>query len=153
MPTPWITIAIDKLQDAKAAALVEQLRTAALGEGQADPVPDVIVDVTNRIRQEIAAGGKTVLSADATKIPPSLRRLAMRMIIREAQSRLNVMGALPLSDDERKEWDKDDRYLERIADGDLTVESPDDPAATPTVQAKTGRPRITPRCIERQSHL
>lgn len=152
MTTPWITILIDKLQDAKAAAMVDQLRTAALGAGQVDPVPDVIIDVTNRIRQEIAGGGKTVLSADATKIPPSLRRLAMRMIIREAQSRLNVMGALPLSDDERKEWDKDDRYLERIADG-LAVEAPDDPQVSPTVQPRVGTPRITPRVRDTQDHL
>lgn len=153
MPTPWITLTLAQLDTAKAAAMVDALRTAALGDGQPDPVPEIITDATARIRMEISAGGKTVLSADATKIPPSLKRLGLRLVLREAQSRLNAAGALPLSDDERKEWDKDDAFLKRIADGELTVEAPDDPAASPTVQAKTGRPRITPRVRDTQDHL
>lgn len=144
----WITLTVADLNTAKAAALVSALQTAALGVGQTDPMPEMITDVITRIRQEIAAGGRTVLDADASKIPPSLKRLALRMVLREGQSRLNAMGAAPLSDDERKEWDKDDRYLERIARGDITVETSDNPEATPTVQAKVSTPLICAR--ERQ---
>lgn len=153
MSVPWITVFVDDLATAKAAAMVDALRTAALGAGQTDPVPDIIENATNRIRMEIAAGGKTVLDVNGTKLPPSLKSLALRMILREAQSRINAAGAMPLSEDERKEWDQDVRFLERIAKGDITVEASDDPQATPTVQAKTGKPRIRPRCIERQDHL
>ncbi|MCX6952910.1 MAG: hypothetical protein NTV51_12210 [Verrucomicrobia bacterium] len=98
-----------------------------------------------RIRQEIEAGGKTVLSANPAKIPPSLRRIGLRMVLREGQSRLNAVGALPLSEDERSEWKEDLRYLERIANGDITVEAPDDPAVTPTVQAASPSPLICAR--------
>lgn len=145
MPTPWITLTLAQLDTAKAAALVDALQTAALAAGQVDPMPEIITDVTTRIRMEVAAGGRTVLSADATKVPPSLKRLALRMVLREGQSRLNAAGALPLSEDERAEEKNDLRLLERIADGELTVETPDDPAATPTVQAASPSPLICAR--------
>lgn len=143
--TAWISISSFDLVTAKAAALVEQLRDAALEDGQTDPTPEIITEVVARIRMEIAGGGKTTLSADTTRIPPSLKSLALRMVLRQAQSRLNAAGALPLSEDERKEWDKDERLLERIAQGEITVETPDDPEAVPTVQSVSPPPSIRAR--------
>jgi hypothetical protein len=138
----WTTLTIADLPVGKAAALVAALQSAALGEGQADPMPGICALVVTRIRAEIAAGGCTVLDADATRIPPSLKPLAMRMALREGQSRLNAAGALPLSDDERLEWKEDLRYLERIAEGRITIEASDNPEATPTVQAASPSPLI-----------
>lgn len=145
MAKPWIILTFEQLDTAKAAALVTALRTAALGDGQPDPLPEIITAVTDRIRMEIAAGGKTRLSADPAKLPPSLKSLALRLVLREGQSRLNAMGAMPLSDDEKEEWRQDVRLLERIAKGDITVEQPDDPEPVPSVQSKRQRPRITSR--------
>jgi hypothetical protein len=145
MPNPWITLTITQLDAAKAAALVDALQTAALADGQSDPLPDVIASVTTRIRMEIAAGGKTVLDADATKLPPSLKSLGLRMVLREGQSRLNAAGALPLSDDEKEEWRQDVRFLERIAKGEITVEASTNPEATPSVQAAASSPMICAR--------
>jgi hypothetical protein len=145
MSVPWLTLTLADLSVSKAAALVTALQSAALGAGQPDPLPEVIVNVTQRIRMEIAAGGKTRLSATTTTLPPSLKSLAVRMVLREGQSRLNAVGALPLSEDERQESRDDLRFLERIAKGEITVEEPDDPAATPTVQAATPSPLITAR--------
>lgn len=141
---PWTTLTDASLNTAKAAALVTALRSAALAESQPDPIPEIISDVVARIRMEIEAGGKTVLSADVAKIPPSLKRLGLRMVLREGQSRLNALGGLPLSEDEVREAKEDLRFLERIADprGSLTVETPDDPASTPTVQAASPSPLI-----------
>lgn len=145
MPTSWITLTPEQLDTAKAAALVAALRTAALGENQPDPVPEIITNVTARIRMEIAAGGRTVLDADATKLPPSLKSLGLRMVLREAQSRLNAASAMPLGEDEREEWRQDVRFLERIAKGDITVEEPTNPAAVSSVQAPTPVPMISAR--------
>lgn len=145
MSVTWITLTLAQLDTAKAAALVDALQTAALADGQADPLPEIITGATARIRMEIAAGGRTVLAADATTIPPSLKSLGLRMVLREGQSRLNAAGALPLSDDEVREEKNDLRFLERIAKGEITVETSDDPEATPTVQSKTSTPRITAR--------
>jgi hypothetical protein len=144
----WVSIFVSDLVTAKAAPLVEKLQEAALGEGQADPIPEIITEVIARIRMEIAGGGKTTLSASTSLIPPSLKSLALRMILRQAQSRLNVLGALPLSDDERKEWDKDERLLERISSGEITVEEPDDPERRPSVQSSIPSPSI--RAVNRR---
>lgn len=143
--TPWTTLTLAHLSVGKAAALVAALQTAALGDGQADPMPEILSGVVTRIRAEIAAGGRTVLDADATTIPPSLRSLAVRMALREGQSRLNAAGALPLSEDERLEWKTDVRYLERIAAGDVTVEESTNPESTPTVQTVNPSPMISAR--------
>lgn len=139
----WSTITIADLNTAKASALVEALRSAALGDGQADPLPEIIANVVARIRAEIAAGGRTALDVDPAKLPPSLKSLALRMVLREGQSRLNAAGALPLSDDEREEWRQDVRYLERIAKGEIAIESSATPEPTPTVQATVLSPMIS----------
>lgn len=145
MPVSWITLTVAQLDTAKAAALVDALQSAALGVGQADPLPEIITSVTARIRMEIAAGGRTVLDADASKLPPSLKSLGLRMVLREGQSRLNAAGALPLADDEKEEWRQDVRFLERIAKGEITVEASDNPEATPVVQAAVASPMISAR--------
>ncbi len=138
----WTTLTVADLPVGKAAALVDQLQSAALGDGQGDPMPGICALVVTRIRAEIEAGGRSVLDADATKIPPSLKPLAMRMALREGQSRLNAAGSLPLSDDERLEWKEDLRYLQRIAEGGISVEASDNPAASPTAQPLVSSPRI-----------
>lgn len=148
MSKPWIILTVAQLDTTKAAAMVDALRTAALRDGQDDPLPEIIVGVTDRIRMEIAAGGRTRLSADPAKLPPSLKSLALRMVVREGQSRINVMGAVPLADEEKEEWRQDIRFLERIAKGEITVEEPDDPEPTPTVQSAVAQPMISGR--ERQ---
>lgn len=141
----WLTLTPDLLDTAKAAALVDALRTAALRESQPDPIPGIITAVTARIRMEISGGGRTRLDVDPTKVPPSLQSLALRMVLREAQSRLNAVGALPLSDDEREEWKMDVRFLERIAKGEITVEDSGNPEPTSTVQAAVASPMISAR--------
>ncbi len=142
MPVPWITLTVAQLDTAKAAALVDALQSAALAVAQADPLPEIITNVTARIRMEIAAGGRTVLDADATKLPPSLKSLGLRMVLREGQSRINAGGALPLADDEKEEWRQDVRFLERIAKGEITVEESTNPEAVPSVQAASPSPMI-----------
>ena len=132
----WTTITEADLKGAKVAALVDAYKTAALGEGQADPMPGVISGVVARIRTEIKGCARNVLDADATKIPGDLKSLAARMVCRELQSRLR----LALKDDERQEWREDVRYLERIAACEVPVAVPDNPETTATTQASTVGP-------------
>lgn len=146
MPS-WITLSIEQLTTAKAGPLVVALSTAALGDGQSDPLPEILAGVVTRIRAEIAAGGRTRLDIDPTKLPLSLKALGHRMILREAQSRLNAMGSLPLSDDEKEEWRQDLRYLERIAKGEITVEASDNAEGIPSVQPTTSSPCICCRTL------
>lgn len=137
----WTTITIADLKDAKVSALVEACRTAALGSGQTDPVPNIIANVTARIRAEISGCAQNVLDADTAKIPADLKSLAARMIMREAMSRLQQQ----LTEDEREEQRNDLRYLERIAKCDVPVGAPDTPLTTTEVQSAAGTPRMTAR--------
>jgi phage gp36-like protein len=142
MPT-WIALAEGDILAAKAGALVAAARTAALAAGQADPLYGALANVTARIRAEIAAGGRTVLAADPEALPPSLVALGARMVVRELQGRIDVFDGVPLSDSDKESWRQDVRYLERIARGEITVESSDAPEAVPSVQAPSPSPLIS----------
>ncbi len=137
----WSAISIDDLNDTKAAALVAACRTAALGDGQADPVPNIISNVTTRIRAEISGCANNTLDADSTKIPNDLKSLAARIVMREAMSRLQQS----LTDDEREEQRNDLRYLERIARCEVPVAAPDDPITTAELQSASVAPRFSAR--------
>lgn len=132
----WTTITEADLKDAKVAALVDAFKTAALGSGQTDPIPGVILNVVARVRAEIKGCSRNVLDVDTTKIPADLKSLVARMIVRELQSRLR----LPLKDDEKEEWRQDVRYLERIAACEIPVAVPDDPETTATTQEASVSP-------------
>lgn len=132
----WTTITEADLKDAKVASLIDAFKTAALGVGQANPVPGVIANVVARIRAEIAGCARNTLDADASKIPADIKSLACRMIVRECQSRLR----LPLKDDEREEQRNDIRYLERIAACEVPVAAPSNPEATPSLQESVVSP-------------
>lgn len=137
MPS-WTTVTTSDLNDTKVAALVSALRTAALAQGQSDPSTNIIADVVTTIRNNIKSCAANELDITTTKIPPSLKRLACRMIVREMQSRLRIA----LNDDERNERSADERTLERIARCELKVDETDTPETTATVQAGSNTPRI-----------
>jgi hypothetical protein len=82
-----------------------------------------------------------VLDADPTKVPNSLKGLAVRMIIRGLKARIE----LPLTDDERAEQKEDASYLNRIGDLKLRFETPDNPAGAAEMQSVTPSPGIPPR--------
>jgi hypothetical protein len=133
----WIALTPADLPTAKVAALVNALQTAALGEGQVDPSLETIVNVTRRIRAEVKGCQKNYIDADVTKIPSDLKSLAVRMVLRDLKNRLEI----PLTDDERKSWTSDERYLERIASCEVPIDMPDNPVVGET-QAVTGAPLI-----------
>lgn len=137
----WVTITIDGIKDRKLAALVDALRSVALGEQQPDPTPNIIAAVTERIRTEVRACAKNSVDADEAKIPRSLLPEAVRMCIREMKGRLEMS----LTDEELKAWDKDEENLRRVARCELAVTTPDDPSDGNIQQAQptpiTYRPR------------
>lgn len=134
MPT-WRTITAADLRETKASALVDAFESAALGDGQADPVPNTIIKVCDRIRAEIQSSKKYLVSATPHSIPPSLIELAGNLIAWRMQGRLNVLSALPITDQDKIDHSEDLKYLERIARGDVTIEVPSDPEAVPEVQS------------------
>jgi hypothetical protein len=131
----WINITADDLRDTKASALVDAFQSAALGAGQTDPVPRAIIKVCDRIRAEIQSSKKYLVSATPHSIPPSLVELAGNLIAWRMQGRLNVMGTVPITDQDKIDHNEDLKYLERIALGKVTIEVPDDPETVPEVQS------------------
>jgi hypothetical protein len=137
MATSWITLTEDDLRGGKAAALVAAFKSAARGVGEDQELDAPIASVCDRIRAEIQSGGKIRVSATPHAIPPSLKDLAVRMILWNCRSRLNIRPGSPLEPTEQDATDhrSDERYLERIARGEVTVETPADPIAAPEVQS------------------
>lgn len=130
----WTHITPADLDDAKVAALVTALRTAALAEGQDDRSTAIIKNVVTRIRAEIAGCRTNALDADLEKIPGDLKSLALRLILVDLKNALEE----ELTEDERRAWSKDTRYLERIAECKVPVAAPDDPLKDPGLQSATG---------------
>lgn len=136
----WTTITEADLLARKMAPLMRALRTAALATGQSDPVDEISADMVQRVRTKIASCATNTVDEDATTVPVSLKALVCRMIIREAKGRLEM----PLTEDERKQMDVDERDLTAIAACNLVVEQPDT-AITPEVQVVQPGPVISAR--------
>jgi hypothetical protein len=118
----WITLDTDSLYTGKAAPLIDQLREAALANGQSDPAPAVIQSVVDRVRAEIASCRNNRVDADAATVPASLRSLTLRLIVWEMQSRVNVFNAVAPSEQDVIDHRDDLAYLRRIASCDVVVE-------------------------------
>lgn len=134
----WTAITVDELKHRKVAALVEALQAAALGDGQADPVEQLIASVTETIRANVKSCAANVLDADTTKIPGDLLDLGCRLVLYGAKGRLEI----PLTQDERDQKASDERTLERIADCKLAIAKTDNPETTETVASPASTPRI-----------
>ena len=115
----WVSITDDQLDSQRMSPLLEALRSAALASGQDDPVGVIVGDVVLMIRTAIAAGGVNVDAAAADTIPPSLVRLAGRLVLWEAKGRLELDRAYDESDHR-----VDLKTLERLRKGDEPVEPP-----------------------------
>jgi hypothetical protein len=141
----WITLNVNDLRDREVAALVEALRGAALGGEQEDPVPELMLSACARVRAAVASapGGAANLDEAEGTIPPSLKDLATRLVLRAAKGRLN----LALEPDEVRDAQWDERTLREIAAGHLRVELPEGAEAafsggTAGAEAARGYPRL-----------
>lgn len=134
MPVAWIVPTVTDLEHYLVAAMVDALRTAALGETQTDPFGEVMPSVTARIRNEIMSCPRNKVSATANSIPPSLKTIACLLIIEALQTRLQ---GIVLTDEQRRLIDDGRDYLKRIAKCDVVVEDPTDPQ-TPAVVQRAG---------------
>lgn len=111
------------LQRYLAAPQLRALQTAALGDDQDDPFPEIVADITARVRAELRAGG-SVLSADALGIPAELHSAAAALVIAAAQTRLPSLELTPAQ--ERAQRDAL-QLLDRYAAGKLRAPVPEVP--------------------------
>jgi hypothetical protein len=132
----WTSITVDNLKASGYGFIVDQARGKSVGG--VDPAVECIADAVNRIRRAVAAGN--FLDTDQTKVPNSLRDVAVRIAFYALKMRLGVS----LSEDERAQKRSDDSDLLRIADTKVRVEVPDNPNGENPMQSAPV-PAITPR--------
>jgi len=125
----WIAITLDTLHEAKVAALVDACDTAALAANQAARSPGIIQGVINHVRRKVASHQRNKLDADPTTIPQGLRDHAVDLII----ARLKTALEMDLTEDERKNLERRERDLNRVAEGLDVVDQPDN-AVVPSME-------------------
>jgi len=136
----WISITVTDLNDAKVAALVDALRTAALAEGQTDPTRRITQEVVDYIRRKIASCAKNLLDADTAAIPAGLKAMCVDLVLARMKGRLEI----ELTQDERDRITRHESDLNRIAACTDVVEQPDNAIAAP-VQAISSTPSMKER--------
>jgi hypothetical protein len=119
----WITINEDDVKTRLTGAELDAFTGAALAQGQADPLPDIIASVTDRVRGYAAACARNRLGAPGT-VPARLRGPALAVIRFELANRLPKMGRL-IDDLRRAEYDNALRLFQQVAGGDFVIEDPD----------------------------
>jgi hypothetical protein len=136
----WITITADDVATKLAGAELTAAREAALGEGQTDPLPDVIEEVVQEVRGYVAAA--FTLSAGLT-IPQKLRGAALVLI------RDRLLSRFPTSafstEDRRSQVQAAYQLLRDVAAGrfkiDAADEAVDSEVASSSAVELTGRSR------------
>lgn len=129
MARQWITITPADVEQYLLAPQLSALRSAALGQSQGDPLPEVIKDVIEHVRAKISSCPRNRLAADPATIPPSLKAQACYTAIFRAQLRIPV---LKMTDHQIKAYEDARSDLNRIAACTDAVEQPDDAAPAST---------------------
>ncbi len=131
----WTAITVDTLKAAGHGAIVGAAQTA--GIGGVDPVAESIADAVSRVRAACSTGNQ--LDADPTKVPNSVKSLAIRIALFALMERINY----PLSEDRRDTRRNDDSALLRINDDKLRFELPDTAAGSAEMQRGTDIDTVT----------
>jgi hypothetical protein len=119
---PWTTLNSDDLLRGLTGAERSALQTAALGSGQADPLPGIIADVVAEARGYIAANKANVLGEGNT-VPEKLRAALIARVRFEAFTRLPVGRSL-LTEDRVKANEAAVALLRDVAAGRYAIEEP-----------------------------
>lgn len=111
------------------------LKNIELSNGQANPIYEIIGDVTARIRAEIGGNKNNRLSIDGTKLPRDLKSFACHLILECAQTRL---PGLKLTEDQIRLANEAKDYLKRVARGEIPVSSANDGAVVSDFAKNSG---------------
>jgi len=120
----WIAISEDKVKTGKNSVVLDAVRAKAAANGDADPLPDMIEDVTAMLRTAVQSGN--TLDEDETKIPAGLIEMGVRLIVGALYSYIE----LPRSTDDAAQAKADQSFINRIIDKRLRFPAADDPDAT-----------------------
>lgn len=124
----WTIIDETAVRTGKLAVFIDAMQARAAAATQPDPLPEMISDVVATIRAALSTGN--TLDQDTTKIPNSLKGLALRLINRRVKGYLDR----ELTSEETAQANDDRGYLNRIMDQKIRFETPDDPAGSAEMQ-------------------
>lgn len=132
----WIILSETNLQAGMAGSEIESFKTAALADGQADPVAALLARITLHVRGRVAAGRWRM--GPAGTIPPTLERAAIALCVIDVMSR----AAAAVIDDEdgtrAKAAEAGQRTLDAVSAREVTVEDPDTGDLQPIVNTVQG---------------
>lgn len=117
----WTAITEEAVRTGKISIFLDTVQSLATAATEADPLSEMIADVVARIRASVSTGNR--LDQDTSKIPNSLKGVALRMITR----RLKDYCQQPLTSDELAQQKDDQSYLQQIITEKVRFELPDTP--------------------------
>jgi hypothetical protein len=129
--TGWLILTAGMLQSRIAAAEYNALTAAVISSGQSDPIPQLLSDVTERVRLAIRSGGESLGAVNT--IPASLRRAALAIAKHDLFSRIAVLRTL--AEGAKNDAEKAERMLERVEEGKVKIEAPATDTETETGNA------------------
>lgn len=132
----WTTITTDDIRARLTGPEMAALQSAALGESQEDPTPEIVAQVIDEARGYIAAGGYT-LGAEGT-LPSKVKGATLNIIRYRLISRLPVASLM--TESRRREYEDAVRLLEQVAAKKFAVE---DPVTVADEQAGASSPRFS----------
>jgi len=129
----WITLTPALVAASGHATIITTAQTTALQPGQSDPLPELIAEVTAKVRNAIGFKTQGVLDATATTVPPSLVPDCARYIVRQLKGRLNK-ELTKKEEQDAADWRT---MLGKLTTGEWPVEAPLNPVE-PTAQPAAG---------------
>ena len=137
----WLPITSDEVKTRLSGPEADALQGTALAEGQVDPLPDVIAQVTDEVRGYIASHGLNTLGPAGT-LPPQVRAAAIAIIRWRLAGRLAIGNASGLlqTESRRQEYEDAVSLLRDVSKGQLVVEAPEavGPEIIPATKGRWG---------------
>lgn len=142
----WTLINVTDLDDYMPAGLSTKARTVALAAGQGDPFDDLMPTAVAKVRAAVASCRANKVDADVLKVPNSLKDVAVLLI---AERLFNRVSETP-TENQEKQFENARKTLEKVAECDIAIETPDDPIDAPT--QRTGGVEFTNPRTRKYNH-
>jgi phage gp36-like protein len=123
----WRVLTAADVQTQLSGDELEKLQTLSLVNGQADPLPGIITQVSDEVRGYIRANSANKMDASA-KLPPEVIGAAIVIARWRLCGRLAIGGSAQLLMTPQREKDYSDaiEFLKAVAKGEIAVEQPAD---------------------------
>jgi phage gp36-like protein len=135
----WRTLIAADVQTQLSGEELEKLQTAVLADGQADPLPGIITQVTDEVRGYVGGHSGNALGTGST-LPPQVIGAAIAIVRWRLCGRLAIGGGAALLQTPQRQKDYEDalEFLKAVRKGEIAVEQPES-VATETLEGELGR--------------